>query len=89
MTITSSGPRCDVCGDYIFGLTPDDLIYPFSCTGIKQTLHSCKDCKKILLKIGSDWKRLPKGPLRKAFNPTGLCIVRDIPNTPNPNKVKE
>jgi len=67
MTITSSGPKCDVCGEYIFGLTPDDLMYPFSCTGIKQELHSCKDCKKIIEEIGSDWAKLPEGPLKKVF----------------------
>jgi len=67
MTITSSGPKCDICGDFILGLMPDDLIYPFSISIIDQELHSCKDCKKILKEIGTDWKKLPKGPLREVF----------------------
>ena len=65
MTITSSGPKCDVCGKFILGLTPTDLIYPFKISVINQELHSCEDCKKILKEIGTNWKKLPDGPLRK------------------------
>jgi len=79
MTITSSGAKCDVCETYILGLLPDDMIYPFKCSGIDQELHSCKNCKKLLLEIKGDWKKLPNGPLRRAFDPKGLCIKRDIP----------
>ena len=77
MTITSSGVICDVCGKYILGLIPEDMIYPFRCKGIIQQLHSCYKCKKILLEIGTDWTKLPDGPLRKAFDRKGTCIKRE------------
>lgn len=68
MTITNSGPRCDVCGKYILPGTSDS-INPFECTGIKGPLHCHDDCKVIALEaVGKyDWKALPPGPLRKAF----------------------
>lgn len=77
MTITSSGAKCDVCGNYILGLFKEDLVYMFTVNMINQKLHSCIDCKKILEQIGTDWKKLPEGPLKKAFNPKGLCIKRE------------
>lgn len=67
MTITSSGAKCDVCGNYILGLLPDEMIHPFSVQGIDQTLHSCNKCKDIITGVGKDWTKLPEGPLRKAF----------------------
>ena len=69
MTIMSSGMNCDVCGNYIFGLTDEDKYYCFTVKGIEQELHSCKKCKKILFEADliNDWKKLPEGRLRKAF----------------------
>lgn len=68
MTITSSGAICDVCGKYILPGT-SDLVHPFKCQGIDKMLH-CDDKCLIILKeaLGKeDWKLLPDGPLRKAF----------------------
>jgi hypothetical protein len=66
MTITSSGARCDVCGDFILPF-PGEWVNPFKCTGIGRELHACNKCKKIVLGIDKDWKKLPDGPLRQAF----------------------
>lgn len=64
--ITQCGPRCDVCSDYIL---LDKSINPFSVTGIEQELHCHDRCKLIVLDAMSkqDWKLLPMGPLREAY----------------------
>lgn len=66
MTLTSSGPKCDVCGGFII---LDKSINPFSVSGIGQTLHCHDRCKLEVMKayLKSDWKILPEGPLKKAF----------------------
>ncbi len=68
MTITSSGAMCDVCGKYILpGI--DKSVNPFKCQGIDKMLH-CDDKCLVILKeaLGKeDWKLLPDGPLREAF----------------------
>ena len=66
MTITSSGAKCDVCGYFILpGIS--ELVHPFKVKGIDETLHCDDDCKKIIEEANGDWKVLPNGPLRKAF----------------------
>ena len=66
--ITSSGPICDVCGDYILPLDPEELVNSFSVSGIEETLHCDNKCRELLLSIGNDWKKLPtEGRLFKAF----------------------
>jgi hypothetical protein len=67
MTITSSGPRCDVCGEYILPIDPEELMHEFSVKGIDRILHCDNKCKAIMKAAGSDWTKLPDGPLRKAF----------------------
>ena len=67
MTITSSGAICDVCGKYILPLDPEERVNLFSIKGIDRTLHCDNACKKILIDADKDWKKLPSGPLRKAF----------------------
>lgn len=65
MTITQSGPICDVCGKYIFF---DKSINPFNIKGIKNTLICHDACKeKVLFAMKSNWTALPVGPLRTAF----------------------
>ncbi len=64
MTITSSGPVCDVCGDYIL---LDKSTNQFTIRGIAQKLHCHDKCKVALKTAGTDWKLLPEGPLRKVF----------------------
>lgn len=63
-----SGPMCDVCGNYILGLMPDEKLAPFTATGCNQTLlaHHPK-CVDIIQGIGDDWKALPDGPLRRMY----------------------
>ncbi len=68
--ITSSGCICDVCGNYILGLTEKDKIYPFKNAGIENELHACYDCKILVEKLTAEkrsWEELPKGNLRKVF----------------------
>jgi len=73
MTLTSSGIKCDVCDTYILGLTEDDMAYPFKLNVIKNELHGCKDCIKIIKKIdGCNWKDLPQGNLRRFFEKQDL-----------------
>lgn len=71
MTVTSSGIKCDVCGDYIIGLFDDDMVYPFKLSTFKNTLHGCKSCIDIIHKLDGKgeeaWKELPEGPLKKAY----------------------
>ena len=67
MGITSSGVICDVCGKYILPLDPEERINPFSVRGIEKRLYCDNACKKILIDCGKNWKRLPDGPLKRAF----------------------
>jgi len=62
--ITSSGVRCDVCGEYILL----DNYQEFGVKGIEGTLHChASTCKKDLQAAAGDWEKLPAGPLREAF----------------------
>ena len=66
--ITSSGAICDVCGEYILPLDPEELIHSFNVEGIQETLHCDNKCKELLLSIGKEWQLLPtKGRLYQAF----------------------
>lgn len=66
MTITSSGPICDVCGNYIL-LEP---AIPFTLKGVdKQDLcchESCGDIIRGACAI-NDIDILPDGPIRRLF----------------------
>ena len=73
--ITSSGAKCDVCGKYILPLDPEERVHHFGVKGIDKTLCCDNACKKILKQIGSDWKKLPNGPLKKAFQEAEEEIV--------------
>ena len=66
MTLTSSGPMCDVCGKYILPVL-DEHVNAFGCKGIEETLHCHDRCRDALILAGKDWTRLPEGPLRTAF----------------------
>ena len=74
--ITSSGAKCDVCGNYILPLDPDELVNTFSVSGIKESLHCDNACKQKLINCGSDWELLPEGPLKKAFETAKTKIER-------------
>ena len=68
MTITQHGLSCDVCGEYILpGL--ENSFERFSVTGISGELHCHNDEKAIVLEAMTmkDWKLLPEGPLRMAY----------------------
>lgn len=68
MTMTQSGPVCDVCGIHILPGTSES-INPFSVKGIEQTLlchDRCKPAVEEMTRI-KDWKQLPEGPLRDCF----------------------
>jgi hypothetical protein len=64
--ITSHGPHCDVCDQYIL---LDKSINPFSVPGIAQELHCHDKCVDVVKTAfaAKDWKMLPEGRLRKVF----------------------
>lgn len=66
--ITSAGPQCDVCGNYILPIDSEEKVNFFGVKGIDQELMCDNKCKKILEEVGKDWKKLPEGPLRKSFS---------------------
>jgi len=80
MTITSSGAKCDICGDFILPGTSVS-VNPFTCKGIKNVLHSHDDCKPKVLEAlkTKDWKMLPRGPLRIAFEQDEKKRSKDEP----------
>jgi len=61
--------QCAVCGEsFIIEVLLGNSIESFSVNGIDAVLYSHKPkCKDILVGCGKDWKKLPAGPLRKAF----------------------
>jgi len=64
MGLTSSGPVCDVCGEYI--LLDRDMNW-FKIAGFENDF-SCHDKCKPLLLAAETWRDLPAGPLRNAFS---------------------
>jgi len=70
MTITSSGARCDVCGNYILPIDLDEMVNAFSMKGIQGTLHCHNKCKALLEDLQGQterWKELPEGPIKELF----------------------
>ena len=67
MTQTSHGPRCDVCDQYILGLTDGDMLLRFSVTAIEGTLDCHVRCRASVEGCEGDWTKLPEGPLRRAY----------------------
>jgi len=71
MSILSSGAFCDVCDNYILLLVDkegnDEMVNTFRIKGIDKDLHCHNDCKKLLQSIGGDWKKLPSGNIKRAF----------------------
>ena len=62
--ITTSGVRCDVCGKPILL----DKYQEFGVKGLKGKLHChASTCKADVQAAGTDWHKLPAGPLREAF----------------------
>lgn len=69
MTITKAGARCDVCGNFILPIREDEMVNPFTMSGIQGTLHCDNACKELLQSLtkNEDWVKLPEGPIRKLF----------------------
>lgn len=60
--------RCDVCGELILGILDEtERIHTFSVTSISRKLHCDNACKQALIDAGTDWTKLPDGPLRRTF----------------------
>ena len=74
MGLTSSGPICDVCGKYILL----DTLHEFKVTGIKGTLICHTECKTALVDCQGDWRKLPEGRLRQAFEDADAAEVAQI-----------
>lgn len=76
--ITASGAKCDVCGKFILPLDPDELVHTFSVAQMPgRDLHCDNKCKQAILDAGSDWQRLPKGPLRDAYEEAAANLPAD------------
>lgn len=71
MSITAAGAVCDVCGKYILPM-PGELVHKFSVKQIDADMHCDNACKGLLIAAGSDWQKLPTGPLRKAFEEAAM-----------------
>lgn len=71
MSILSSGAFCDVCDKYILPLIDkegnNEMVNCFRIKGINKDLHCHNDCRKLLISIGKDWKKLPDGNIKRAF----------------------
>lgn len=65
--INSSGAICDVCGQYILPIDPEERVHEFTVKGIEWVLHCDNACKQKVIEAGTDWTKLPEGPLRRAF----------------------
>ena len=63
--ITSSGAKCDVCGEYILPIG-DEMVNILSLDGANRRLHCHNKCR-VLAEATEKWEDLPAGPLRKAF----------------------
>ena len=76
MTLTSSGYNCDFCGKYILGLCNKDKVYPIKLKGFTQMVDACCDCLEIVKNItDGDWKKLPDGRVRKAFEEQEIAVT--------------
>lgn len=67
MTITSSGPRCDICGDYIL---LDKSMNPFRVPGYDGMLICHDKCRPLVegQRGQKMYDALPDGPLKKLFD---------------------
>ena len=65
MTQTSSGPVCDVCGEYI--LLEDVYIFGVKGVGIDDRKLQCHKKCETVLKECKKWEDLPDGPLRRGW----------------------
>lgn len=64
--ITQAGPHCDVCGTYII----DGNMELFTMTAFPDQTLCCHDkCRPVAEEAfaAKDWRLLPPGPIRKAF----------------------
>lgn len=67
MSITSSGPLCDICGDYIL---LDPQLIAFTVPSIKGELHCHDKCKPIAAQMYVP--DLPeKSPIKRAYRDAG------------------
>ncbi len=71
MGLSSCGPSCDVCGEHIFPIDPEERVNTFTMSVIPgKTLMADNKCAAAVESISQttgDWKQLPQGPLRRAF----------------------
>ena len=66
--ITQHGPQCDVCGNYILPIG-DEQVNFFSIKQIQSSSSLCchNKCRQQLENLNGDWRQLPSGPLRDAY----------------------
>lgn len=63
--------KCAVCGEtFVTKILLGQGVESFSVKGIPQRLYghdTCMDKLREITSTGNDWRKLPPGPLRKAF----------------------
>ena len=69
--LTQAGPQCDICGEFIL----IGNCNPFSMEGFKGTLVCHDKCKPFVVEAmkDNDYKVLPAGPLRNAYETYDSC----------------
>lgn len=60
--------KCAVCGDtFLYEIMFAKSVQTVHVDGISKSLPVHDECLKVLEENGPDWKTLPQGPLREAF----------------------
>lgn len=77
--ITSSGLKCDICGDFILPIICD-VAKTWSYDGFDNTLHAHPKCYAPIHRMDmvDALKKLPEGPLEKAIKDW----IKTQPNEP-------
>ncbi len=73
--MTAKPKRCDLCGLSVYllslmdGISKDGPMKQYRMAGLKRPVWACEICQPRLelAVITKDWKLLPDGPLKKAF----------------------
>ncbi len=68
MSLCPSGLWCDVCGDLMLAeMLVNKPVEQFKVKGCDTMLHCHDKCKKAIKSCDGDWRKLPDGPLKKAY----------------------
>ena len=87
MSLTKAGLMCDVCGMYcVTEMLLGTGVEQFTIKGISNLMHCDDKCKEALIACGSDWTKLPDGPLKKVFEEDANKSLAGNPNKQSSEK---